>query len=104
MITAPGTIASHEPPRARARVTYAVAAVIAALAIAAPAAEASAATPHAALHRIASNQAAPPARTVIERSDGGRAVVVGPTIVGSVFNGNTTIITSPSPVVAGTRG
>jgi hypothetical protein len=87
--------------------TRGTATLIAALAIAGPVAEASAATLRAAPSAsVAAKQAAKPAPRFIERSDGGAGVAVGPTIEGSVFNGNTAIITSPSPVdgsVVGTR-
>jgi hypothetical protein len=101
MSTAPAaTAAVHKPPQTLSRLTRGVATLIAALAIAGPVAEASAATPHAApLASVAANRAARPVPRFIERSDGGAGVAVGPTITGTVFNGNTTIITSPSPVV-----
>jgi hypothetical protein len=54
--------------------------VIAALAVAAPVAEASAATPLA----------------VVEPSAGLVAVAIGPTVIGSVFNGGTTVVISTS--------
>lgn len=63
--------------------------VIAALAFAAPGAEANAAT-----------HVAAPAPAVA--SDRGSAI--GPTIVGSVFNGGTVLVTSPGPAVGSVVG
>jgi hypothetical protein len=76
-------------------------AVIAALAIAAPVAEASAATPHAVpVRAIASLPAAnPQPPSSVEPSVDRAAVANGPTLIGDVFNGPTTIVTSPSPAV-----
>jgi hypothetical protein len=73
--------------------------VITALAIAAPVAGASAATPHAVhVRAVASLRAAnPQPRSFVEPSVDRASVVNGPTLSGDVFNGGTTIVTSPSP-------
>jgi hypothetical protein len=75
--------------------------VIAALAIAAPVSEASAATPHAVpVRAIATLPAVNPQPLSSVEPSGGRVVVAtGPTIIGSVFNGGTAFVTSPSPAV-----
>jgi hypothetical protein len=71
----------HQPRRSRriGRRAALAASAIAALAIAAPGAEASA----------AATLAVPPPAA--------RESVVGPTLIGDVFNGSTVILTSPSP-------
>jgi hypothetical protein len=69
---------------------------MAALALAAPVAEASAATSHAVQVRAAVN---PQPLSSVERSAGRVAVANAPTLIGDVFNGGTTIVTSPSPAV-----
>jgi hypothetical protein len=58
--------------------------VIAALAIAAPVAEASAATPR---------------EVPFFGPTAGVAVAIGPTVIGSVFNGGTTVVVSTSPAL-----
>jgi hypothetical protein len=83
------------------RIGALAAGVIAALAIAAPVAAASAATtravpPPAIATRPAVN---PPPASSVEPSVAHGAVAIGPTLIGDVFNGGTTIVTSPSPAV-----
>jgi hypothetical protein len=69
--------------------------MIAALAIAAPGTMASAATPHAVpAAAVASRPAVNPAqghRVAVRAAD-----VIGPTLIGDVFNGGVAIVTSPS--------
>jgi hypothetical protein len=72
--------------------------IIAALAIAAPVAEASAATPLA----ISPPSTNTPSLSVEEPSLGWAAVAIGPTIIGSVFNGGTTVVISNASAVGST--
>jgi hypothetical protein len=94
-----------------------MASVIAALAIAAPATEASAATPKTAalpaLPALPAFGAGLPAFGGLPAFDpaglgfvgpavGQVAVAIGPTVIGSVFNGGTTVVVSTEPAVGNT--
>jgi hypothetical protein len=91
-----------------------MASVIAALAIAAPATEASAATPKiGALPGLPAFGAGLPAFGGLPAFDpaglgfvgpavGQVAVAIGPTVIGSVFNGGTTVVVSTEPAVGNT--
>ena len=78
---------------------------ITALAIGAPVAEASAATPLA-VHPpaiVSLSAVDPPPLSLVEPPGGRVAVGIGPTIIGSVFNGGTTVVVSTGPAVATTN-
>jgi hypothetical protein len=80
--------------------------VIAALAIAAPVAEASAATTLAVPPPAVAGHAAVnlPVMSLAEPSAEPAAVAIGPTIIGSVFNGGTTVVVSTGPAIGTTLG
>lgn len=79
--------------------------VVAALAVVAPIAEAGAATPHAVpVRAIASPAAQPQARSFVDHAVGDGTLATGPTIIGSVFNGGTVVVTSPGPAVGTVTG
>jgi hypothetical protein len=76
--------------------------VITALAIAAPGAQASAAASPALPASAIAGLRAPVSS--VEHPVGRAAVAVGPTIIGSVFNGGTAVVTSPGPAVGSVVG